>query len=863
MTSVNYTPCWGLMTFLLLTSHFPALAQNDLGLRLKTGKAGLVTFDAAKNGKSPGKNATSQLDEGKTLFEAGRFAEAVKLWEEAAAGYQRQGDIINQAWSLSYLSLTYQHLGQWQKAEKAISNSLNLLQQQKGNPAPLAVALNTQGNLKLALGKGEDALKSWQKAERAYAAAGDTVGKIGSQINQAQALQSLGFYRKAQNLLVSVNKKLQTQPDSQLKVQALQSLGVALQVLGDLQKSQEVLKQSLAISERLNSSADTSNILFRLGNTARDLQQKQVALNYYQQAAAKATHPRVEVEAQLNQLSLYTQTSQWGQAQSLLAPIKSQLDNLPPSRTSIYAAVNFARSLSQLARRDRGESAQYHQQAARVLARGVQQAENLGDMRAKAYALTELGGLYLQTQQLAEALKLTEQAQQLAEGINAADIAYQAYWQIGRIRKIQGDTKAAIVAYNLSVNALKSLRNDLVTINQDVQFSFEQSVEPVYRELVDLLLESNPSQENLKQARETIEALQLAELDNFLREACLEAKRQQIDQIDKTAAVIYPIILADRVEVIVSVPGKPISSYKTSLPKADIENSIKQMRQSLNPAYSNEERLELYQQLYDWLIRPAQPQLATSGVKTLAFVLDGSLRNLPMAALHDGKQYLIEKYSLALSPGMQLLQARSLKGENLKVITAGLSEARPGFNALPAVKLEVKKIASEVNGQLLLNETFTTANLRKAIQSKPFSILHLATHGQFSSRSDETFILTWDKKIKIKDLAELIKSRDEDKASPVELLVLSACDTAKGDNHAILGLAGVAVRSGVRSTLATLWAVKDESTAKFMAEFYKQLSQPGATKAEALRQTQLAFLQNEDFSHPFYWASFVLVGNWL
>ena len=163
------------------------------------------------------------------------------------------------------------------------------------------------------------------------------------------------------------------------------------------------------------------------------------------------------------------------------------------------------------------------------------------------------------------------------------------------------------------------------------------------------------------------------------------------------------------------------------------------MRESLNPVFSNQERLQLSQQLYDWLIRPAESRLASSGIKTLTFVLDGSMRNLPMAALYDGKQYLVEKYSLALSPGLQLMQSRSLKGDRLKVITAGLSEARQGFKALPAVKSEVTEIASEVSTKLLFNENFTDSNLQKAIHTTPFSILHLATHGQFSSKSDETF----------------------------------------------------------------------------------------------------------------------------
>ncbi len=812
-------------------------------------------------------DAKSQLDEGRNLFESGRFAEAVKFLEAASIDFKSQGDATNEARSLSYLSLAYQNLGDWQKGERAITNSLDILHYlnklQKGNAAILAMALNTQGNLKLLTGKAEVALQIWQDAESAYTVAGDEVGKVGSQINQAQAMQVLGLYRRSQKLLVNVNQNLQNRPDSIIKLKALQSLGIAFQLVGDIQKSQEVLQQSLKISKQLNSGTDISNILFSLGNTARDLRQSEVALDYYQQVIAQTNNSELRVKAQLNQLSLNIGSGKIKPDNNLLSELKLQLENLPPSRMSIYATVNFVRNLSKLSKLNKNESVS-PQESARILARAVQQAQMLGDMRAQAYALNELGKLYFEQQHLADGLKLSQQALQISQEINATDISYQAAWQVGRILKKQGDNQGAIAAYDSSVKTLKSLRSDLVAINRDVQFSFQESVEPIYREFVDLLLQSpQPSQQNLKQARATIEALQLAELDNFFREACLNAKPEQIDQIDKQAAVIYPIILSDRLEIIVSIPGKPISSYKTALSVGEIETTIKQMRQSLNPIFSNEERLQMSQKLYDWLIRPAESQLSNSGVKTLAFVLDGSLRNIPMAALHDGKQYLVEKYSLALSPGMQLMPARSLKHENLKLITAALSESRQGFKALPAVKSEVTEISIEVSSKLLLNEKFTDTNLQQAIESTPFSVLHLATHGQFSSNSNDTFVLSWNDKINVKQLSEFLKTRNESESTPVELLVLSACQTAKGDNRAILGLAGVAVRSGARSTLATLWAVKDESTAKFMVEFYKNLKQPGVSKAEALRQTQITFLQNADFSHPFYWSTFVLVGNWL
>jgi CHAT domain-containing protein len=857
----------GGLTFFLTTTGVKVYAHTIWQLP-QISKSNLVAdSQLTQNSITKFSDPKSQLNQGRSLFEAGRFAESVKFWEAASVGFKNQGDTINEAWSLSYLSLAYQNLGDWQKAERAITNSLDILKhpqaEKRGNSAVLAVALNTLGNLKLSTGKAEAALKAWQDAESAYAAAGDEAGKVGSQINQAQAMRALGLYRRAQKLLVSVHQKLQNQPDSIIKAKALQSLGIAFQLVGDLQLSQEILQQSLKITKGLNSATDISNILFNLGNTARDLQKPEVALDYYQQVLAQTTNSQLRVEAQLNQLSLYLETGQIKPTYALLAGIKLQLEKLPPSRMSIYATINFARNFSRLSKLERNESVSYRE-SAQILAGAVQQAKKLGDLRAQAYALNELGKLYFEKQQLADAFKLSQQALQISQEINAADISYQAAWQVGRILKQQGDIQGAIAAYDSSVKTLKSLRGDLVAINRDVQFSFQESVEPIYRELVDLLLQSpQPSQKNLKLARDTIEGLQLAELDNFFREACLNAKPEQIDQIDKQAAVIYPIILGDRLEVILSIPGKPLSSYKTILSSGETEEIIKQMRQSLNPFSPNEERLDVSQKLYDWLIRPAESQLGSNGVKTLAFVLDGSLRNIPMAALHDGKQYLLEKYSLALSPGMQLMPARSLKRENLKLMTAALSESRQGFKALPGVKSEVTEISSEVTSKLLLNENFTDTNLQQAIESTPFSVLHLATHGQFSSKADDTFILSWNNKINVKKLSEFLQTRSESQSTTVELMVLSACQTAKGDNRAILGLAGVAVRSGARSTLATLWAVKDESTAKFMVEFYKHLRQPGISKAEALRQTQISFLQNADFSHPFYWSTFVLVGNWL
>lgn len=849
----------GFLTFLLAYHMAPVNAS-----RYKSHLAQIKQNSNIDIQNIDGQSAKSFLDQGRIRYEAGRFAEAANIWQQAFVNYQRQGDTPLQAWSLSYLSLAYQNLGEWKKAQTAIDDSLKLLQANSKtvNPLLLAVVLNTQGSLKISIGQPEAALKSWQEAEQAYTAANDTAGQIGSKINQAQALQALGLYRRAKSVLTEVKDKLVKQQDLSLKLKAMRSLGVALQVIGDLQKSQEVLEESLSISQKLGSHADTSEILFSLGNTKRSLQQNQAALAYYEKAFSTAINARVQAEALLNQLSIYVETSQIDQAVELVPKIKLLLSKLPTSRTSVYFSVNFATSIKQLPQKDKNESWQY--QAAQILARAINEAESLGDARAKSYSLNELGKLYESSQQLESALKLSTEALSISQAINASDIAYQAAWQIGRIYKSKGNIESAASAYSSAVEILKSLRSDLVAISSDIQFSFQESVEPVYREYVSLLLQSNPNQDNLKKARELIEALQLAELDNFFREACIDAKPQQIDKIDTEAAVIYPIILPDRLEVVLSMPGgEGLSSYRTSIGQTEIENTIKLMRQSLNPAFSNTIRLQTSQQIYKWLISPVEEQLARRGIKTLVFVLDGSLRNIPMAALYDGKQYLLEKYNIALSPGLQLMRSQSVKSRRLKVIAAGLSEANQGFKALPAVKSEVTKISNNLSTKLLLNDKFTDSNLKSVIKSTPFSVLHFATHGQFSSKSEDTFIVTWNGKINVKQLDELLEARSEPESVPVNLIVLSACQTAKGDNRAILGLAGVAVRSGARSTVATLWAVQDESTALFMVEFYKQLATPNISKAQALRNTQLTFLKDKDFLHPFYWAPFVLIGNWL
>ncbi|MDZ8187254.1 MAG: CHAT domain-containing protein [Nostoc sp. ChiSLP02] len=808
------------------------------------------------------------LQQGKILYDAGRFAESVEILQKAAIAFRNQGNKIRQAVALSNLALVYQKLGNLTPAQQTITESIQLLEKAPGDVKKvLPPILDIQGGIQLDLGQNQQALETWQRAQAIYQQLGDRNGVIQAGINQAQAWQVLGFYRRGLTLLTQLQDELESQPDSITKVVELRSLGDALQLAGNLQQSRQVLQQSLEIAQKLKSSENVSAALFSLGNGARVQQDLASAIAFYQQAAAVAPSAMIKIQAQINQLSLLVNKGQLTTAQQLFPQIQTQLANLPPSIASIYARIYLVQSLLKLR--------QPPIVIAEISATAVQQARDIGDPQALSFALGTLGSVYEQNRQWSTAQELTEQALNIAQNINAPDIAYRWHWQLGRLLKQQGNIPNAIGAYDIAVDELQTLRSDLVAVNRDVQFSFKESVEPVYRESVELLLQSYQSdrrEENLDKARQRMEALQLAELDDFFREACVQAKTVLLDTVvdreNPTTAIVYPIILPQELQVIVKIPKQPLHHYVIEKSQAEVENILKQMQEYILEPDRTEEVESLSQQVYNWLIQPIESDLKNSKVDTLVFVLDGALRNVPIAALYDGKQYLVEKYAVALSLGLQSFESKPLAETKLNVLAGGLVEPPPEFQKkfppLPEIKSEFSLISQAgVTTTELLDRQFNSKNLETQVNATPFNILHLATHGQFSSRAEDTFILAADGPINVIQFDSLLRRRDETQTQSLDMLVLSACQTALGDNRATLGLAGASVKAGARSTLASLWHINDKSTAIFIGEFYRELAKTKVTKAEALRRAQVTLLQNyPNYSRPAFWAPYVLVGQW-
>jgi CHAT domain-containing protein len=267
------------------------------------------------------------------------------------------------------------------------------------------------------------------------------------------------------------------------------------------------------------------------------------------------------------------------------------------------------------------------------------------------------------------------------------------------------------------------------------------------------------------------------------------------------------------------------------------------------------------QQLYQWLMAPILADLRQHHVDTLVIVPDGALRSIPLAALHDGQHYLLEEFAIATTPGLALTDPQPLPSDKLTVLLNGLTESVQDFPPLPDVAKELDNIQQAYGGTVLKDDAFRLQAMGDAMEHQSYRIVHIASHGQFDQNPSKTFLLTYDAKLTM-DMLERYLSVGKFRDEPVELLTLSACQTAAGDDRAALGLAGVAVKAGARSALASLWFINDQASSELVSHFYQHLRQR-ESKAKALQQAQLTLLANPLYRHAGFWAAFLIIGNWL
>jgi CHAT domain-containing protein len=683
----------------------------------------------------------------------------------------------------------------------------------------------------------------------------------------------------------TLSLRLDTNMSPAQRAQTLQALAEAEQVRGRFARSIVHLDEALAINQRLGDHGAQARNWNALGN-ARIATGRSDASAAFATAIEMAADPATAAATRINLANLlmfqgsfekalesYRQAAELAgrhqlvtlQLQALAGAARAASRNGEPGlalelvqearalpvardRETVAAFVHLGTTLGDLDVR----------LAHKTLSQAARWAGALGEERELSFANGILAGLYETQGRERDALRLTRRAVLSAQS-GAPDVLARWLYQEAGLLVAVGDDDAALAAYQRAVDALERYRA-ATPQRYGVTREFREEVAPLYRDTIALLLAADEERQWFA-ARDTFERFKNAELRDYFRDDCvaaLEATSVALDSIDADTAVVYPILLDDRVELLVSLDGK-ISRFAVPVPREDVIGLTRQLRRTLENR-TTREFLPHAQRLYEVLVDPYADAVEASGASTLVFVPDGALHTVPMSALHDGQAFLAEKFAIAVTPSLTLFEPKPLQTADLKVLLAGVSEARGDFGALPFVPEELAGIQTVVGGDVLLDEAFGTQAFADRVAKAQPSVVHVASHAVFTGTPETSYVLTYDGRVDMNDLQALVsQSRFRE---PLELLTLSACETATGDERAALGLSGTAIRAGARSALGTLWTVSDEASQSLLVAFYAAL-EARVSKAQALRDAQRRLLADERFAHPYYWSPYLLISNWL
>lgn len=458
------------------------------------------------------------------------------------------------------------------------------------------------------------------------------------------------------------------------------------------------------------------------------------------------------------------------------------------------------------------------------------------------------------------AIARTDRALEQAKSASALSQVFRWQWQRARLARTVGDNVVALKALREAVFLLENFRQSVTPGGSD---SYQNLVEPVYRAYADLLLidstglAGEADQGELRSVRRLLESLKKAEVEDYFASRCLTTEGGQEQVVTQGQAILYPIVFKDRLELLLEVDSD-LQRVSIPIEEVTLVREIRAFRLNLERARSGDDYLEQAKKLYGWLIAPLHDDLSRNQIDTLIVVPDGALRTIPFAALHSGRRFLIEEFAIATTPAIGLtdtgVQSAVAEGD---ILAGGLTQSVQGYSELPGAGVEMSALVEEFNAEEIRDTEFQLANVSKGLRATEFNVVHLATHGEFSADHNDSFLLTFDGRLRLPTLKGLLDTRTNKK---LDLLVLSACQSAAGDDQAALGLAGVAVQSGARSAVASLWSINDASTAELFDVFYGELRNNRASKAESLRRAQLSLLRDQRFAHPSYWAPFLLIG---
>jgi CHAT domain-containing protein len=766
-------------------------------------------------------SAEQEMERGSARFRQGAFGQAGIHWSEAARLYEEQEKTEEQCRALINLAHALHQEGQIKKAMVTLQAALNL-SEQAGNRALTASILGRLGNAAYALGKGDQAVDHLTKGlalartEKQAVLVAVMLNDLGNVLSsRGQFVEAIDVYDESRRLAMEADQRA-------LVVTAQINLATAF--LNDQQfiESERQFDIASAGVQHLDDSYVKAYGLLNIGLGYDDLQTALSAPKMMAQAAP--------------QLAGSTRGIAEEQQAGPSSPSDQSL--LRQASDSFVAAAQVARSL--------------------------------GDPRAQSYAWGYLGHLLEKERRYGEALDFTRQAIFAAQRGNIPESLYRWHWQTGRLLKVTGKEEESVAAYQRSVAILKPIRYEYSVGYQGRHHSFDQAVAPLFTELEDTLLQrasvaktAEQTQQLLTAVRDTVEASHAAELQDYFHDDCVataRAKRGGMAGVPDRTAVLYPILLPDRLELLVQTPGG-FSRHSVAVPAERLTREVRSFRRLIQDPGSRT-YLVPAQTLYAWLIAPFQQELLASGVTTLVVVPDGPLRTIPFAALHDGRQFLVDRYAVAVTPGIELTDARPSDRGRITLLSMGLTSPVQGFPPLQNAATEVEHLNRMYGGRYLIDQQFLVPSMEREMRSKDFGIVHIASHGVVERDVKDSFVLAYDDKITMDRLSQLV-GLQQYRESPLELLTLSACDTAADDDRAALGLSGVAVKAGARSALASLWISDGAATSDLVEEFYRQLQDSTVSKAVALQRAQQKMLGEPGHSHPGYWAAFLLINNWM
>lgn len=870
-------------------------------------------------------NASVLVEQGIKDYDAGNFHNAVKHWQEALKQYKNNPS--GAAVVSENLARVYQQLGQNKEAIESLSAAIRdygavaNMQQVGRMQSELAQVYSNLGQPRKAIallcGKLVEKSKSYEKtASQEIECTPESAEQIATKYNDKRGkIAALGILGEAYRLIGNYNQAIkylhatqQVSPEYDFLV--LNSLGNAYRSRAQLHELQANSAKQAGIISKENEFTNKSAADY---NQAREYFQNNIKLAYNQK------QPLAEMRGLLNLIQLGSQTNEtkvigdetFNNAHKDALKV---LEDLPDSATKVYGAIDLA----YLQRHSQGTSpftycptqqVSSENEALNLLKSSVLTSNKLQDNRLQSYANGALGHFWECRKDSKQALKYTQAAIIAADkNLSAKDSLYLWEWQAGRILDQENRKEEAIASYQRAFETLEDIRQDILTAERDVQFDFRDVVRPLYRTLarsrLDLLevgaIADKQRAKELSQVVETIDALKVAELQNYFGNDCILSglNPKQVGELLEDNSVAFKntgflssIILDGKTGILLQLPNqttkfkwiedsnqegtsKIVSSDRLQKKIAEFRSGLIKGEEEVN--YDTTTAAELY----DWIIRPFAEDIKPETVKTLVFIQDGFLRSVPMAALYDRqeKKYLVETYAIATTPSLRLTTPKVRDRSTQKALILGLTQQATidgkSFGKLFSVPEEVSTVKSLFpNHTDLIDDYFVPESFKQKLEKTTYPIVHIASHAQFGIIPEDTFIVTGkNQKLTINQLENSLRNLNS-KLDSVELLVLTACETAVGDDRATLGLAGVALQVGVKSAIASLWSVTDESTSELVKTFYTNYRNTGMSIAEALQKAQIRMINakklppsegiNIKYDNPVYWAPMIAIGNWL